>query len=167
LARRLAGRYRVTAVDVDSSDLGLGGIRDDRVFRLGAEVEALPLRAAVFDVVIAAATLHYAVDVQQALAEIAWVLRPGGALIVADSPVYSDAEARKQAWQRTLAYYSNAGAAHLASRYRGLLRSELSQSGLFRFVTLSPGFGSWGGVLACLRGREAGAQMPVFLGRKR
>lgn len=163
LARRLAGRYRVTALDVDATDLGLGAIADPRVSRVRGDLEALPLGDETFDVVIAAAALHYAVDLPRALAEIARVLRPGGVLIIADSPFYGDALARHRAWQRTLTYYTTAGAAHLAWRYRGLTRAELDGPGLFHFVTLSPGLS---GGLSMLRGREVGPRLPVIFGRK-
>ena len=101
MARRLAPSFRVTALDVDGGDAGLGSLRDRRVARVVGDLEALPLRAGSFDAVIAAATLHYAVDLSGALAEAGRVLRPGGLLIIADSPVYADAVARDDAWQRT------------------------------------------------------------------
>jgi SAM-dependent methyltransferase len=162
LARRLAGTHRVTALDLDASDTGLGAIDDPRVHRVCGELEALPLQDGSFDVVIAAASLHYATRLPRALAEIARVLRGGGAFLLADSPVYADALARHQAWQRTLRYYGEAGAPHLAQRYRGLTRAELEGSGLFQFTTLSPGIAPW----RALR-RDAGPRMPVLLGRKR
>ena len=162
LARRLAGAHRVTALDLDAGETGLGGLDDARVHRVCGELEALPLRDGSFDVVIAAAALHYATRLPRALAEIARVLRPGGAFILADSPVYADPLARHKAWQRTLSYYGGAGAAHLAQRYRGLTRAELEGSGLFRFITISPGIAPW----RALR-RDAGPRMPVLLGRKR
>ena len=162
LARRLAGSHRVTAIDLDATDTGLGALDDARVHRVCGELEALPLQNGCYDVVIAAAALHYATHLPRALAEIARVLRPGGAFILADSPVYADALARHQAWQRTLRYYGEAGAPHLAQRYRGLTRAELEGSRLFRFLTISPGIAPW----RALR-RDPGPRMPVLLGRKR
>jgi SAM-dependent methyltransferase len=162
LARRLAGRRRVTALDVDAGETGLGGLRDGRVGRVRADLEALPLAAGAFDVVIAAAALHHALELPRALGEIARVLRPGGALLLADSPVYDDARARHQAWQRTLRYYSEAAAPELAHRYRGLTRGELESSPHFRFVTIAPGTTPW----RALRG-DSGARLPVMVGWKR
>jgi ubiquinone/menaquinone biosynthesis C-methylase UbiE len=163
LARRLAGAHQVTAADVDATDTGLGGLDDARVRRLRAELEAIPVADGSFDVVIVAAALHYAGDLFAALGEIARVLRPGGALILADSPIYADPVARHRAWQRTQRYYSEAGTPQLAGRYRGLTRTELEGSGHFRFFTLSPGFGSWKALL----GRGQGPRLPVLLGFRR
>ena len=87
-ARRLAAAFRVTALDVDGGETGLGAIDDARVLRVAGDLEALPLRAASFDAVIAAATLHYALDVPAALAEAARVLRPGGALFLCELHPY-------------------------------------------------------------------------------
>jgi hypothetical protein len=95
------------------------------------------------------------------------VLRPGGALVIADSPVYVDALARHRAWQRTLQYYGDAGAEHLARRYRGLTRADLDGSRGFRFITLAPGIAPWRAVIDRLRGREPGARLPVLVGVKR
>ena len=167
LARRLAPSFRVTALDVDGGDTGLGALRDGRVARVVGDLEALPLRPHSFDAVIAAATLHYAVDVARALAEAARVLRAGGLLIVADSPVYDDTAVREAAWQRTEAHYAGFGAAHLAGRYRGLTRAELDAAGSFRFVTVSPGLISWRSALRGLRRPRPEPRLPVLFGFRR
>lgn len=167
LSRRLATGHRVTALDVDAGDTGLAALDDSRVTRVRAELEAMPLRSGAFDVVISAAALHYAVDLPRALAEIARVLRPGGALLLADSPLYADALSRHRAWQRTLDYYAGVDAPHLARRYRGITRGELEGSELFRFVTLSPGVWPWRAAMDRLRGRQPGARLPVLLGLRR
>ena len=166
LARRLASRYRVTALDVDAGEAGLGCLRDTRVLRVRGDLEALPLGDETFDAVIAAAALHYSINFPRALQEISRVLRPAGVLIIADSPFYSDALARHGAWQRTLEYFTAAGAPHLANRYQGLTRAELDGPGLFRFVTLSSGYPLGRGMLGRWRRRDPGPRLPVILGRK-
>jgi SAM-dependent methyltransferase len=163
LARRLAGAHQVTAADVDAGDTGLGALDDRRVSRLRAELEALPLAAESYDVVIVAAALHYAGDLLGALREIARVLRPGGVLILADSPIYADAVERHRAAERTRRYYAEAGTPGLAARYRAIVRTELDGCDLFRFVTISPGFSSWRALLR----RQGGARLPVLLGFRR
>ena len=167
LARRLAGSHRVTAIDVDASDTGLGSLKDERVGKVCGQLEALPLRDASFDVVIAAAAVHYTSDLTGVLTEMARTLRRGGVLILADSPVYPDVGARDRAWQRTQAYYREAGHPDLARRYRGLTRAELDATGLFRFVTVSPGFDRWQSAFNRWRGREIGVRLPVIFGWKR
>lgn len=167
MARRLASSFRVTALDADGSALGLGALHGVRVTRVVADLEALPLRAGSFDTVIAAAALHYAVDLSAALAEAARVLRPGGLLIVADSPFYDGADARERAWQRTRAHYASFGAAHLAARYRGLTRGDLDASGLFRFVRVLPGMTSWRAALRAWRGQRDDVRLPVLFGWRR
>lgn len=167
LARRLAGSFAVTALDVDGGDTGLRAIDDARVARVRGDLQALPVRSGSFDAVIAAAALHYAVDVAGALAEIARVLRGRGVVIIADSPVYAGAPERDAAWQRTRDYYAGLGAAHLAHRYRGLVRAELSGTGLFRFVTAATGLPSVAAAFDRVRGRERGVRLPVLFGLKR
>jgi len=167
LARRLAPRHRVTAVDIDNGATGLGAITDSRVGRLCGEIDRLPLRSGVFDVVIAAASVHYSADPLGVLAEIARVLRPRGVLILADSPVYQNATARDRAWERTRSYYEETGHPELAQRYRGLTRPELRDCPTFRFFTLSPGFERWQSAFERLRGKEVGVRLPVLLGLRR
>jgi len=167
LARRLAGAYQVTAIDLDTGDTGLGSLTDPRVHRICGELETLPLRAGSFDVVIAAAAVHYSASPVAALAEIARVLRRGGVLILADSPIYATALARDRAWERTLAYYTSVGHPELAQRYRGFTRDDLRHNDDFRFLPISPGYERWQSALERVRGREPGVRLPVLLGWKR
>jgi len=166
LARRLAGSFRVTALDVDATDTGLGAIDDRRVGRLRADLEALPLATARVDAAIVAAALHYALDVGRALQELARVLRPGGLLVVADSPVYPDVASRDAAWERTRDHYRAAGAGHLAERYRGLVREELDGRAGFRFLELGLPSASPRAWISRLRCRPIGARFPLLCGWK-
>lgn len=102
-ARLLDEGHRVAAVDVslDPED-GLPAadrLLDDarRLPRAEAEMEALPLEPGLFDLVLAAASLHYAQRLTRALVELRRVTRRGGLLLVLDSPVFrwrQDGEAR-------------------------------------------------------------------------
>jgi SAM-dependent methyltransferase len=96
-ARLLAGGHRVVAVDLDlDPDDGL--LAADRLMgegavlpRAEAEMERLPLGDGLFDCALAAASLHHARDPVAALREMSRVVRPGGVVLVLDSPVYRDA----------------------------------------------------------------------------
>lgn len=99
LSYRLARRgHRPVAVDLLVNDTdGLGAARHyfqvaPRFLRFKAEMDCLPFMPAQFDVVIFNASLHYSVDYERTLREAQRCLRPGGHLIVADSPVYGNEE---------------------------------------------------------------------------
>ena len=53
-----------------------------------AEMAALPVRSGVADVVVFNASVHYATDLAAVMAEARRVLRPGGSVVVMDSPIY-------------------------------------------------------------------------------
>ena len=74
---------------VDGRD-GLGAARHyaPRWPRLQAEFDRLPLAPAQADLVVFNASLHYSVDYAVTLAEAVRVLRPGGRILVLDSPTY-------------------------------------------------------------------------------
>jgi SAM-dependent methyltransferase len=86
--------HRVAAVDVNLDALD-GLVAAERVSPLAehlpraeAEMEALPFEPGVFDLVIAAAALHYTSRLARTLVELRRVTRRGGILLVWDSPVY-------------------------------------------------------------------------------
>lgn len=93
--RAAAMGFRAVAFDlsVDADD-GLGAVRRyaaDGVPSFGAhqaEMGALPLRSGVADAVVFNASLHYATDLTGVLADAVRVLRPGGVVVVMDSPLY-------------------------------------------------------------------------------
>jgi len=67
-------------VDVDPEAVAIARARLGRARALRAPAEALPFRDATFDVVYCFSTLEHVADAGRALAEMARVLRPGGAL---------------------------------------------------------------------------------------
>ena len=86
--------HRVAAVDVnvDAED-GLRGAervspRAAAIDRAEAEMEALPAEPASFDLVLAAASLHYAAHLTRTLVELRRVTRRGGVFVAFDSPVF-------------------------------------------------------------------------------
>jgi SAM-dependent methyltransferase len=90
--------HRVTAIDA-SLDPGDGLFAAARLRAPGsslelaeADMEALPLEAGRFDLVLAVDALHYAREIQRALVELRRVTRRGGALLVLESPVYARRE---------------------------------------------------------------------------
>jgi len=95
LAGRLAGRgHTVIALDLSDDDsFGLGAARAaaDAFVALPilvqGDMERPPLQKNQVDIVVYSASLHYAVDLQQCLRKSASLLRPGGALVITDTPV--------------------------------------------------------------------------------
>jgi ubiquinone/menaquinone biosynthesis C-methylase UbiE len=90
--------HRPTAVDIltDGRD-GLGAARHyfEKVFlfpRFNAEFDQLPFRDASFDAAFYNASLHYSSDYSKTLREACRCLRPGGRILVLDSPVYRESE---------------------------------------------------------------------------
>ncbi|AHG88383.1 Methyltransferase type 11 [Gemmatirosa kalamazoonensis] len=56
--------------------------------RVAASFDALPVAAGTFDVVVFNASVHYATDLAAVLREARRVVRPGGRVVVLDSPFY-------------------------------------------------------------------------------
>jgi SAM-dependent methyltransferase len=97
-----------------------------------ADMRKLPLRDRTIDAAFFVASLHYA-PARDAVREAARVLRPGGLLVVVDSPICADSQSQARAAERSAAYYADAGYAELAAHYHpieiGVLRSALAESG--------------------------------------
>ena len=95
LAERMQGELgaQVTFVDLSPRMVELARARglDASV----GDVQALPFDDASFDTVVAAWMLYHVPDVDRALAEIARVLRPGGALVAVTTSVDHLAELRE------------------------------------------------------------------------
>lgn len=87
----------IAAVAVDMRDDGVDGLGAascyleqpaGRFDRIGASFDALPVRDASVDMAIFNAALHYALDLGAVLGEARRAVRPGGRLVVLDSPFY-------------------------------------------------------------------------------
>ncbi len=105
LCNRLAERgHQPVAVDLnDDPRDGLGAWRhyDTCWPRIQAEFDRLPLADAQADLVVYNAALPYSADYRATLAEGLRVLRPGGRLVVMDSPIYRrDASGRRMLAER-------------------------------------------------------------------
>lgn len=87
--------HHATAIDIrDDSVDGLGAAAPflahvpGRITCVRASFEAIPLDTASTDVTVFNAALHYATDLAAVLAEAARVTRPGGLIVILDSPFY-------------------------------------------------------------------------------
>ena len=113
LSYRLAMRgHRPVAVDLLDNDTdGLAAARHyfprlaHSFPRFKAEMDSLPFSGAQFDIVIFNASFHYSVNYQRTLKEARRCLRPGGHLIIADSPFYRREESGQEMLQEKRATF--------------------------------------------------------------
>ncbi|HWN44766.1 MAG TPA: class I SAM-dependent methyltransferase, partial [Thermoanaerobaculia bacterium] len=100
LSHRLAGLgYQPCAVDVSVDDRdGLAAARHyaPNWPRLQAELDRLPLADGQADAAIFNASLHYSSDYAATLREARRVLRPGGSLVILESPIYRKDESGRR-----------------------------------------------------------------------
>ncbi len=92
MSYRLAQRgHRSVALDIvtDHKD-GLGARRNYpcAFAAVEAEFDCLPFAGARFDMILYNASIHYSTDYRRTLAEAKRCLRPGGLVVILDSPVY-------------------------------------------------------------------------------
>lgn len=92
LSRRLSELgHHLVAVDVADDDrdgLGVAQRSSPQVVAIQADFDALPLAPSQFDVVLFNGSLHYAANPGRTLAGVHGLLRPGGTLVVMDSPMF-------------------------------------------------------------------------------
>jgi 8-oxo-dGTP pyrophosphatase MutT (NUDIX family) len=134
-----------------------------------AELQQLPIANSCFDVAIANASLHYTQQPQEFFAQVRRVLRPGGKLVVMDSPVYPTANAALAAHQRTRDYYSQMGAGDLAEHYAGLLAALFANQPHFRFERLRRDFDRLEFFRKWVReklGKPVAARFPMWVGER-
>jgi len=171
MSRQLAGRHDVLAIDVNAGPHGLAAlpIAQRQFMSVQAELESLPLASNSFDVAVANASLHYTQNLKQFFEKISRVLRPGGKLIVMDSPTYPTRDAALAAHERTQAYYARMGVPELAQNYSGLLDKIFSEQENFRFTRVRHDFNrslslkKW--LLEKMR-KPAAARFPFWIGER-
>lgn len=96
LSYRVAAEgHRAVALDIRDDRIdGLGAAEPliarvpGRIEAVVASFESMPLQPACMDIAVFNASLHYAIELGTALGEAARVVRPGGLLVVIDSPFY-------------------------------------------------------------------------------
>lgn len=119
LAYRLAKRgHTAAAVDLmTGAGDGLGASKhyDASFTPVQAEFDRLPFCPGTVDLVIYNAAFHYSLCYETSVEEALRVLRPGGVLVIVDSPVYRDAASglqmvreRRQRYQRRYGFRSDA-----------------------------------------------------------
>jgi SAM-dependent methyltransferase len=91
--------HRPCALDIFSDPKD--GLRAARHYpvafpRVEADFHCLPFKDASFDLVIFNSSLHYATDYVAVLSQVRRCLRPSGAVVVLDSPIYRRSEHGKQ-----------------------------------------------------------------------
>lgn len=171
MSRQLAERYAVLALDVNAGPHGLAALpaRQRHFMAVQAELEVLPLAADSFDLALANASLHYAQNLERFFAKISRVLRPGGKLIVMDSPTYPTAAAALAARERTQAYYAQRGFPELAQNYAGLSHAVFSKQQNFRFRRWRRDFSTWSLLQKIWRGKmgkPVAARFPLWIGER-
>ena len=85
--------WRAAAVDVTlvgGDGLAAAQHQEEALLLIRAEMEAMPFASNSIDLAIFNASLHYAGTITSALAEARRVVRPGGQVVVLDSPIFDD-----------------------------------------------------------------------------
>lgn len=132
--------YRVVALDLNDDEFdGLGAARNypaatlERLERICAPFEPLPFAENSFDLIVYNGAFHYALDNRKTLAEAVRVLRPGGRIIIIDSPFYHDASSG----ERMLAERGEPGrAGYLVYEHISQLAKEFNMEARYHLPTI-------------------------------
>jgi len=182
MSNRLAKRgHQLCALDLslDAQDgLAVGRVyfarESQRFARVQADAQQLPLVTAQFDAVIANDSLHYLSDLTASLREAGRVLKPGGVLLILDSPCYPDQTEGETALSQLRSYYEQfklpALDYHPGYLVREQLVGDLQVAGFALVGWQGPFAGVESGLLAWwrkLRGRPAPSETyPLIVARK-
>ncbi len=182
MSNRLAKRgHQLCALDLslDARDgLAVGRVyfarESQRFARVQADAQQLPLATTQFDAVIANASLHYLGDLAASLREAGRVLKPGGLLLILDSPCYPDQAAGETALAQLRSYYEQFKLPALDYRpgyvVRERLVGDLQAAGFALAGWQGPFAGVESGLLAWwrkLRGKPAPSESyPLIVARK-
>lgn len=183
LSYRLALReHHPVAVDLltDSRD-GLGAVQHfttvlPKLFpRFQAELDNLPFVDAQFDAAIFNASFHYSEDYERTLGEALRCLRPGGTVILADSPWYSsEASGARMIAERKSTFLARFGTASDAIRSLEFvtdtkLRALEERFGL-KWQVHTPYYGAcWAArpLIARLRGKREPSKFRIYVAEVR
>jgi SAM-dependent methyltransferase len=132
-AERVARETTAEVVATDLSPRMVDVARERGLDARVADVQALPFADGDFDCAVANAMLYHVEDLDQALAELARVLEPGGQLVA----VTIGAEHMGELWQLVgyvqpeRPFSRENGAEHLARHFRSVRRQDVDASLLF------------------------------------
>jgi len=167
MSYRLAQRgRRPVAVDIFTDQLdGLAAAREYGLFPLvEAEFDRLPFADGQFDLAIFNSSLHYSTDYHGTLAEARRCLKPGGSIVVLDSPLYKLREhgelmraERHRQFQARYGFASDS-IANLEYLYESQL-AELSRDLGLRWQIYEPWYG-WNWLFRPLKSRLQGRRPP-------
>lgn len=173
LAHAMARRgHEVYATDI-LLDAGLGLGAATTFVRLGpsfervwGELERPPFLPASVDAVVCNAALHYAQDLRAALAEIQRILKPGGILVVMNSPVYVEPESARRALEDFRGHLRTLGAsAEVTAAYHHFVAAELQDAlateiGMIDVAAFDPG--RWFRLSRKMKGFLLGMELASF-----
>jgi SAM-dependent methyltransferase len=141
--------HTVFAMDTnvgESTGLRAGATYSDRVDfeRVQGSMRNPPLREGAFDAVVCSSSLHHLGKPQAPVARLAELLRPGGLLVVMNSPVHRDFESARRAERDRRAYLRSRFGGEWIDKYVHFtiqeLQSAMEDAGLSDFSLIIPDF---------------------------
>ncbi len=173
LSHRLAAAgHHVAAVDLlvnDADGLGAKCHYPVEFASYQAEFDHLPFAAAQFDYVIFNGVFHYSEDYDRTLTEARRILKPGGGIVIMDTPVYHDASSGQQMLKERETYFKQhygTPSNHLQSE--GYLTYDRLKKLNWQWQRWTPFYGlRWHlkPLRARLRGHREPAKFHVLVGR--